>query len=130
VEVPGHRDDSGCPDPQDRVGSALGALNGDTHHMNTRPIIGVLMMIVGFLLILSSPWLVLSFGPMHHHVFDEGWALLTTGQCVWFSELKTPALIGWLSTLMVFGIATSFAGLWLFRSARFHRINFREDHAV
>ena len=97
--------------------------------MNTRRFIGILMMIVGPVLILSSPWLVLSFGPVHHHVFEEGWALLTTGQCVWFSELKTPALIVWLSTLMVFGVATLFAGLWLFRSARFYKIGFRHDHA-
>ena len=87
-------------------------------------------MTVGPVLILGSPWLVVSLGPTHHRVFDEGWALLTTGKCVWFSELRTPERIGWLSALIVLGVVTLFAGLWLYRSERFHRIGLRHDHAV
>lgn len=88
------------------------------------------MMIVGPALILGSSWLVLSFGPLHKRVFEEGWALLDTGQCIWFSELKMPAFIGWFSSLILFGVVMLFFGLWLFRSARFYRFDFEREHAA
>lgn len=80
------------------------------------------MMVVGPALVLLSPWLVLSFGPIRHRVYDEGWALLTTGECVWFSELRESAAIGWFSALVALGVIALFAGLRLFRSSRICRI--------
>lgn len=81
-------------------------------------------MVIGPALVLLSPWLVLSFGPIRHRVYDEGWALLTTGQCVWHSELRESAALGWFSAIVALGVVALFVGLWLFRSSRAYRIQF------
>ena len=94
---------------------------GHAHELNTRRFIGILLMIAGPVLVLGSPWLVLSFGLIHGWVCDEGWALMSDGRCIWFSEPKESAVISCFSALVVFGVLGLFAGLWLFRSARIRR---------
>jgi hypothetical protein len=91
--------------------------------MNARRIIGILLTVIGPPLLLSCPWLVLSFEPIRSWVFDEGWALLKSGQCIWLSELNTSALVGWYSTISLIAVASLFAGIWLFRSAKFQKIH-------
>jgi hypothetical protein len=87
-------------------------------------------MISGPALTLSSPWLVISFGPLHKKVFEEYFAFLTGGQCTRFENLMVSAYIEWISGLVILGIIAMFIGLWLFRSTRFHRINFRRNYAA
>ena len=84
-------------------------------------------MIIGPILVFASPWLVLSFGPIRRQVFDEGYALLTTGQCVWFSKLRESAAFGWFCVVVALGIIALFSGLWLFRSARLCRNSFAHE---
>jgi hypothetical protein len=91
--------------------------------MNARRFTGVAMMGIGPVLVLASPWLVLSFEPISRRVFDEGWALKPT-KCVWYSELSESAAFGWFSGFVALGIFALFAGLWLFRSAPFSRKEF------
>jgi len=83
-------------------------------------------MLIGPIVILASPWLVLSFEPIRRRVFDEGWALEAT-KCVWFSELHESAAFGWFSSIVALGLVILFSGLWLFRSARFCRKSFDHD---
>lgn len=85
-------------------------------------------MVLGPALVLLSPWLVLSSGPIRHQVYAEGWALQTTGECIWFSELRESAAIGWFFVLVALGVAALFVGLWLIRSARF--TGFRYNHVA
>ena len=80
------------------------------------------MMIIGPVLILSSPWLLLSFEPVRRHVSDEGWWLTSAG-CLWDSELNRPAFFGCLSIISVVGLSAIFTGFWLFRSARFQKVD-------
>jgi hypothetical protein len=94
--------------------------------MKARRFTGVAMMVIGPVLILASPWLVLSFEPIRQRVFDEGWALGAT-ECVWFSELREAAVFGWFSGIVALGIVALFSGLWLFRTARFCRKSFDHD---
>lgn len=78
------------------------------------------MMVIGPVLVLASPWLVLSFEPIRRHVFDEGWALWAA-ECVSYSELRESAALGWFSGIVALGIVALFSGLRLFRSARFSK---------
>jgi hypothetical protein len=79
-------------------------------------------MLLGPALVVLSPWLVFSFGPLRDRVYNEGSAMSTTGECVSFSELRESAALGWLSALVAFGVIALFLGLWLFRSSRAYRI--------
>jgi hypothetical protein len=84
----------------------------------TKQISGVVLMVLGPLLILGSPWVVLRLPLLHSLIYEEGWALLTGHRCVWFSELSDSAAIGWTLEMMLVGVSVLFGGLWLFCSAR------------
>ena len=84
----------------------------------TKQISGVVLIVLGPLLILGSPWVVLRLPPLNSLIYVEGWALLTGHRCVWFSELSDSAAIGWSLALMLVGVSMVFGGLLLFRSAR------------
>ena len=85
--------------------------------MNRRSLTGILLMIAGPVLVLSSPWLLFCPGPIHDQVFDEGWAFINPG-CVWVSEPIASAIMAWFSVLAFVGIGALFVGLRLFRSAQ------------
>ena len=73
-------------------------------------------MAVGPILIILSPWIVLSLPAVHGFFYDEGWALLSSGRCVWLSKVKESTAIVGALVLMAFGVAGLFAGLRLYRS--------------
>ena len=81
-------------------------------------------MVLGPLLILGSPWVVLSSRMLHRQVYREGWAYQVGGTCEWFSELNVSAAFGWFAAWSVAGAIALLAGLWLFRTGRFHKIQF------
>lgn len=79
---------------------------------------GVVLMVLGPVLVLASPWVVLKLPLLHSLIYEEGWALRTDHRCVWISELSDSAAIGWSLGMMVIGVSMVLGGLWLFRSAR------------
>jgi hypothetical protein len=90
-----------------------------------RRFIAISLMVLGSLLILSSPWLIFSFRPIHGWVFKEGWGYdLGTGECNWLSGPNQTAMIAWFLGFALFGVAVLFAGVRLFRSLRFRRTRF------
>jgi hypothetical protein len=91
-----------------------------------RRIVGILMMIGGPALILSSPSLVFSLGPLHSQIYDQCWIIGQSG-CNMVESLNKSAAITWVLAPSMFGVVALFAGLWLFRSARHHKIYSRDD---
>jgi len=75
-------------------------------------------MAVGPILIILSPWIVLSLPAVHGFFYDDGWVVLSTGRRVWVSEVKESVAISCALVLMAFGVAGFFAGLRLYRSRR------------
>jgi hypothetical protein len=93
---------------------------------NARRITGFALMAMGPALVLVSPWLVLSFGPIRERVGGEAWALGITG-CLWESEVHEAAVFGWFGGFVAMGVGALFLGLWLFRSAGFRQRSFGND---
>ncbi len=77
---------------------------------------GIVLMTGGPVLIVLSPWIVLSLPAVHGFFYDEGWAVLSNGRCVWLSKVKESTAIAGALILMAFGVAALFAGLRLYRS--------------
>jgi hypothetical protein len=90
--------------------------------MNYRRIIGLMLMVGGPLLTVSSSWWVFSFEPIRRRVYDEGWMIFEMSGSAWISELRESDASWWLLSLAVIGIAALFCGLWLYRSTRCRRV--------
>lgn len=96
--------------------------HGQPMRIRLQRLLGFLMMLLGPLLILGSPWIVLSSRMLHGQVYHEGWACRPGVTCLWFSELNMSAAFGWFAVWSVAGAIALLVGLWLYRTARFHKI--------